>query len=236
MDLPATQLLPTPSDFDIDARLRGRVLATEIFWQVAEYAKMTPPDWDFQLEETDVLDLDKVLVNVPHNGIPATANPDGEQIPPGAPLPIRFSSELSDSPDILIAEFSRDLAHYLMWTAENVDALDDIEWSTCLCDVGATLLGFGVFTANSIFQFEQVQKGSLAGWQSRRSGSLGEIESAYALAISLRLADLPSKPVLKHLRDNPRGYLKAALKDLRKNRSGPMHELKSTCGHGPYRR
>jgi hypothetical protein len=51
-----------------------------------------------------------------------------------------------------------------------------------LNDLLTVFLGFGVFTANAAFRFEQHQDGRSQGWSARRLGYLSEEQFGYALA------------------------------------------------------
>ena len=52
-----------------------------------------------------------------------------------------------------------------------------------LVDLGAVVLGFGIFLANTAFEFQQTSSGGMTGWGYDHRGALGQVEVAYALAI-----------------------------------------------------
>src|SRR5262249_12227244 len=97
-------------------------------------------------------------------------------------------------------------------------------------EVCAVFLGFGIFTANSIFNFEQFQNAQTQGWRTRKLGYLGERPIAYALAIFLALHDLELKAAKSHLKTNPRSYAKHALRHLAKERASDLAQLRLIKG------
>lgn len=52
-----------------------------------------------------------------------------------------------------------------------------------LTDLNTIAMGFGIFTANSTFKFEQWRGTSHQGWQASRQGYIPEQVSAYGLAL-----------------------------------------------------
>lgn len=52
-----------------------------------------------------------------------------------------------------------------------------------ITDLNCIALGFGIFLSNSLFNFQQWQGNSHAGWQANRQGYIPEQVAAYAMAI-----------------------------------------------------
>ena len=85
-----------------------------------------------------------------------------------------------------------------------------------LTDLTTVHLGFGLFGANTAFNFQQSTNYDRQGWQSSRLGYLSEAEWTFANAVFLELQATPgdtyqayAKPsVLSGIRKN-RAYLKA---------------------------
>ena len=88
---------------------------------------------------------------------------------------------------------------------------DNWEFAT---DITASFMGFGVFMANTAFRFRQYGGAGVAGWQTSGGGYLSQAEHSFALALFLRLKDIPASAALPHCDPNVRGFLKRALADL----------------------
>jgi len=86
-------------------------------------------------------------------------------------------------------------------------------------DLASVFLGFGIFTANSAFHFQQFSNSQTFGWRSRSLGYLGEVDCAAALAIYAELCGVEDGHITQHLKENPRGYFKSVRKQLRKWRA-----------------
>ena len=137
---------------------------------------------------------------------------------------ITYNPALASQPIQLVATFAHELSHYLTATSkeEPPGGWDNWEFAT---DIAATFLGFGVFMANSAFNFSQFSNSDSQGWKSNRSGYLSESEHVYALAIFIELKGLPVDSASIHLKPHLKKILKKAHKELIK--SGIIEELKS---------
>jgi hypothetical protein len=83
-------------------------------------------------------------------------------------------------PMTLVAVIAHELGHIILLRPGLVDRAEpDME---PLTDLLTVFLGFGIFTANAAFRFEQHQDGRSQGWSARRQGYLSEEEFGYALA------------------------------------------------------
>ncbi len=88
-------------------------------------------------------------------------------------------AQLKD-PLALVATLAHELGHILLLRPGLVDRTDpDME---PLNDLLTIFLGFGIFTANSAFRFEQHTDYRSQGWSTRRLGCLSEEQLGYALA------------------------------------------------------
>lgn len=88
-------------------------------------------------------------------------------------------SQLKD-PMALVATLAHELGHIILLRPGHVDRKDsDME---PLNDLLTIFLGFGIFTANSAFRFEQHSDNTSQGWSASRSGYLSEQQLGYALA------------------------------------------------------
>jgi len=81
---------------------------------------------------------------------------------------------------MLVAVIAHELEHVILLRPELVDQEEaDME---PLNDLLTVFLGFGIFTANAAFRFEQHQDARSQGWSARRLGYLSEEQFGYALA------------------------------------------------------
>lgn len=80
-----------------------------------------------------------------------------------------------------------------------------------LADHATVFFGFGIFTANAAFHFEQNNQ----AWQTRRLGYLTQPIFGYALACYAWLRGEREPSWARHLHTNPRSYLKQGLAYLR---------------------
>jgi hypothetical protein len=130
---------------------------------------------------------------------------------------ITYRTDMLDDPMGLVATFAHELAHYRLSTVTELPpgGREAIEPAT---DLASVFMGFGLFLANSAFNFDQFQDISTQGWSYSKQGYLGEADLAYALAIFTLLTDTSPKKVRRHLDLNPRSDYKSALKDLKRRR------------------
>lgn len=127
---------------------------------------------------------------------------------------ISYHPQLIQQPEKLVATFAHELSHYLTaYTPEPpYGGWDNWEFAT---DITATFLGFGIFMANSAFQFEQFTTVDAQGWQMSRSGYLSEEEHIFSLTIFLKLLDIPFSPAQIYLKPSLKKLLKMADKQLK---------------------
>lgn len=127
-------------------------------------------------------------------------------------------------PESFVATMAHELGHFLIHGFSE-PAPGGEEAREPATDVCAVFLGFGVFTVNSAFRFDQYSDGVMQGWSIKRLGYLGERELSYALAIFLSLLGLELKATGSHLRGNPRAYTKDALRHLARERKPELEAL-----------
>jgi hypothetical protein len=126
---------------------------------------------------------------------------------------ISYNPKLATSPMQMVATFAHELAHYLTSTAPEPPpgGWDNWEFAT---DIAATFLGFGIFQANSVFNFQQYSGVGSYGWRTTGGGYLSEAEHSYSLAIFLLLKDVSPDRAYLHCDGNIKAYLKKALAEL----------------------
>lgn len=228
-------VLPIEEHFPVDTTLEGHALAEDYFAFVVEHAGMT--EWPLMLEPVEQPNVADALQGMPHA---MTAPPVGGEPAPvlseDEPLFVPYEAQELDDPVRLVASMARGASHYLLHDGLPEPPWDEEQWPQVV-DLGAVLMGFGVFLANGAFRFEQHGDGMLVGWGYSHLGALSEEALSYSLALFCTLTDAPRGEVLTHLRTNPEGYFKAALKDLRRKRRALLDRLRriEPPPAGPYR-
>lgn len=202
-------VLPRPGVFKTED-VAGHAKAEAIFTQVKFYAGMA--DWPVRL-------VSDIKVYEPHGDlVQATTH----NTPLGlfmrdhsGGVQIAYAPRLLEDPVALISTFSHELAHYVVHSIEDTLPCDPAE-EEFLTDQAACFLGFGVFLANSAFQFEQWRDSGAGtqGWRTRRNGYLSERDLVFDLALFLAAKGLPPSDALACLKPHLADLLKTALKDV----------------------
>lgn len=184
--------------------------ANNTFEQVKKYAGLE--NWKCKLvvqeEDPNILVGDSLIVqNVaqnPHGTFSVTKKEE---------VVITYNPKLALSPTQMVATFSHELAHYLTSAAPEPPpgGWDNWEFAT---DITGSFLGFGVFLANSVFNFSQYSNGGSIGWQTSGGGYLSEAEHSYSLGLFLALKGIPPEHAYPHCDRNIKKLLKAALKEI----------------------
>lgn len=91
---------------------------------------------------------------------------------------IGIEMEVLKDPIGLIATIAHELSHLTLLGEGRLTENDEE-----LTDLNTIALGFGIFTANSIFKFTQWSGTSHHGWQTQRRGYIPEQVAAYGLAL-----------------------------------------------------
>lgn len=141
----------------------------------------------------------------------------------GRTIAITYDPALLDEPVKLVATLAHEVAHYLLGTKLPPGGEEMLEPAT---DLTAAYLGFGVFGANSAFNFEQHQDVGTQGWSSSRLGYLNESGWIFALAVFAFLRQDSVEPLERHLKPHLYSELRRALKYLRREPS-PVRALVS---------
>lgn len=85
----------------------------------------------------------------------------------------------------LIATFAHELSHYVLAVCDK-ERTCTVEQEEHLTDLMAIKSGFGLFLANSAFNFGQFSDGFSQGWSTSGQGYLSEREILFALALFMR--------------------------------------------------
>jgi len=126
---------------------------------------------------------------------------------------ISLNARQLQDPTPLIATIAHELAHLLLLGDRKIDRdLPDME---PLTDLMTVFCGFGVFNANSAFNFQQWHSdGGRGGWKTNRLGYLPEPVWGYALARYACLLDDPRPRWVSTLKLNVRSYMQQSMKVL----------------------
>jgi len=202
-------VLPTKEFFPGSADTPSE-MAEMVFSHVRKHAGME--EWPCELEAQEPDPERRVA--------PTLAVQGGEYSPLGTfsaesskKIVITYNPSIVGNSTQLIATFAHELAHYLTGacTEEPPGGWDNWEFAT---DIAAVFMGFGIFQANSAFNFTQYTDVDSQGWSSSRSGYLSEGEFSFALAVFIKLKNIDPNEVYPHLKRNIKSYVKKALLEL----------------------
>jgi hypothetical protein len=201
-------VLPKPGFFPTDGQ-EGHDRALHILERVKHYCGMG--DWPVELvpDHNPAAERSTMSVAMPVHGKHAL----GTFAVAGNAVQISYVPALLARPDRLIATLAHELAHYLLATAPTSPPCEDDEHEF-LTDLTAAYLGFGVFMANSVFEFEAIQDGPMQGWRYGRSGYLPEQDLVFATALFIAVKELDPHPAYQCLKPHLAKLLKRALRDL----------------------
>lgn len=209
----ATLVLPKPGFFVSDGA-RGHDMALGVFERVKQYCGMQ--NWPVDLvpdHNPSAMGSAPLSVSAPVHGKHA----QGTFSVKGGSVQISYTPSLLARPERLVATFAHELAHYLLATARTPPPCDDDEHEF-LTDLAAVYLGFGVFLANSVLEFEPLQDGLWQGWRLGRSGYLPEQDLVFATALFIAVKDLDPTPACECLKPHLAKLLKRALRGLMSDR------------------
>jgi len=217
-------VVPTDEFFPLK-NLSGDELAVALFEVVKQHAGMS--HWPCRLERQQRDPEQWVASTVVVKNAPA--GPAGTFSRRQEGVVISYNPRLD--PASLVATFAHELAHYLThgFPEEPPGGEANHEFAT---DVGSVFLGFGLFAANSCFQFNQFTALDSRGWSYRRQGYLAEPDLLYALAIFAALRGVAPDRVRAHLKPHLRGSYKRACREVaaRGDRLELLKSVKSVLG------
>jgi hypothetical protein len=125
---------------------------------------------------------------------------------------IAIDQNLLATPAAFVATIAHELAHARLDSDLVPDSEADAE--ELLTDLATIFLGMGIFTANSIFGFDQFRSQQNQGWRATGMGYIDEETAGYALALFAYMKG-ETKPVwAKYLETNPKHFFKQGLKYL----------------------
>ena len=134
-----------------------------------------------------------------------------------ASIKIRLSTDRLNDPMSLVATIAHELGHVLL-LADGKISRDRADHEQ-LTDLLTVWFGLGIFTANSVFKFNQWSGGFKQGWESERLGYLSEQMFGYALAWFACLRGEANPAWAKHLKGDSKYYFRSSMRFLGKARA-----------------
>lgn len=122
---------------------------------------------------------------------------------------IGIELDLLKNPVNLIATIAHELSHLVLLGEDRLKENDEE-----LTDLNCIALGFGIFTCNSIFKFNQWQGSSYSGWQTQTSGYIPEQVATYALALLTKYQGRDYSSWIDYLNPSPKKMFKRNMEYL----------------------
>ena len=172
----AEVILPTPEHFP-DHYDRSEAALERMFHRIAARMQVNPTEVEVTLfaSEDDLTNSLVPFYSSRGSGAAGLYHHD-----PSSKQRISIDEFQMKDPMTLVAVIAHELGHVILLRPGLVDREEaDME---PLNDLLTVFLGFGVFTANAAFRFEQHQDGGSQGWSARRLGYLSEEQFGYAMA------------------------------------------------------
>jgi len=126
---------------------------------------------------------------------------------------ITYDRDLENNPTGLIATLAHELSHALHNRSQNNLEVDP-ELYELFTDLTAVYLGYGIFLANSRFEFSAYSGTTLQGWRAQGAGYLPEADLIFATALFMRIKNIPIETALPHLKPRLKKMLKKGFKQL----------------------
>lgn len=191
----------------------GESAARTTFSQVLKHAGMEewPVNLVMQSEDPDrVVGPSLLIQSKDHNPLGTFSVSENHEVT------ITYNPKVVSNPMSMVATFAHELAHYLTGYAKSSPPGGWENWEFAT-DIAATFMGFGIFQANSAFNFKQYSTPDGMGWETTGAGYLTVAEHSYALAVFLKLKNIDPKIAMPHCDPNVKHNLKKALKELDRN-------------------
>ena len=186
-------------------------MANLIFGKVKTYAGMQ--HWPYRLVDGNTLEeipLVQVRIEGPirgERGEIQTSVDDSNK------LVIPYHQGQMNDPEIVIANFAHNLAHYLGTTAGEAPPGGEENWPH-VTELLAVFMGFGLMMANSANTTKIRSCSSCSGPAIERENFLSEYDITYALAIFCCSKGISVSTAAKNLKSSLRPFFKKAMKDV----------------------
>jgi len=129
---------------------------------------------------------------------------------------IKYDAGLEKAPVQMVATFAHELSHALHNRA--YEPLDiEPELYELFTDLTAIYLGYGIFLANTRFEFSQFSNGDTQGWQAQGAGYLPEADMVFATALFMQIKNIPMETAASHLKPRLAKMLKKAWRQLERH-------------------
>ena len=192
----------------------GEEHAAFVFGQVANWFGVDPKDFDLECQEKDIdpsVAPLAVVQNTPVNPLGTYRYTEENK------HVVSYSPALLKNLESLISTFAHEICHPILFSVaeEPPGGAEAQEFAT---DLAMIFFGFGVFGANTSFEFEQFSDNATGtqGWRVNRSGYLSQNEWGYGLAVRTMLTGEDDELMLKHLTPGAAAHYKKNLKYLKK--------------------
>lgn len=196
-------VLPTPEFFPDPYSHESPESLQLMFVRVARLMQLDPDGIDVTLFQTEH-DATRNLVPF---GAWDSSGAGGLYFHDPAERPhISINQAQMKDPMVLVATLSHELGHVMLLRPSLVRR-DETDMEP-LNDLLTIFLGFGIFTANSAFRFEQHTTNESQGWSTQRLGYLSEEVLGYALARYALERGEPKPPWRSYLATNISAYMK----------------------------
>lgn len=202
-------ILPTREFFPQRGK-HDTAFAEEVFRQVKAHAGMAEWLCALQLQDGDPNPMVSSRAFV--QGAPQSPAGTYRSLGEAGALITYHPNQLADPP-ALVATFAHELAHYRTASFPEPPPGGWDAWEIAT-DLAAVFLGFGVFLANTRFQFGQFSNGRMSGWRWRQQGYVSEPEVLHMQAIVSMAMGAPQEHTLEHLKPALRGIYKRVWKDV----------------------
>lgn len=136
---------------------------------------------------------------------------------------ISIEEKLLTNPTNLVATIAHELAHARLIGENRLEY--EYEDGEILTDLTTIFFGLGIFTANSLFRFEQWTNPNYQGWQASQQGYISEEWAGYFLALFAFVKNDEDVKWSNHLETNVKYYFQKSLKFLRKTEDTKLKGL-----------
>lgn len=202
----ARLILPTPQDYPMP-NTGDHVFAESVFQTTRGYMGLM--QWPCRLvPQADAHQRHQESLRA--SGLMAPMRDAAGTFAVGDEVEITYAPSGVRDPAGLVATMAHELCHYLLATVKTEPPCGWAEHEP-LTDLCAVHEGFGVFLANSAFQFGQWSDAQQSGWQTIKRGYLTEEELGFALGIFVIRTKIPPERPVSFLKPNPREIYRDSL-------------------------